>query len=358
MSIRRDEGTGIWQIDIAKKGLRRVQRSADTKRREEAQELHDRILGDLWREKHLGQAPVPTWDDATIEWLAAAERRGKRSIVDDIHKFDWLLPRLKGKRLNELTQELVEGVLRAKENEGCSGATANRYAALIAAVMRRCKVAPPKIERRPERDDTGLWITREQARRLVEELPAHLAAMVRFSLATGLRQHNVTHLEWGRVDLPRAIAWVDASDAKGKRTLRVQLNPDAVRVIEEQAGKHPQYVFVYQPVTPNGKPARGPRPITQPNGQAWEKAKKRAGIDPDFRWHDLRHTWATWHVQGGTPLEVLQRLGGWRDYRMVLRYAKFAPDHLAKYADNAGLSIAAEKAGPITSAPAQVVRAA
>lgn len=42
---------------------------------------------------------------------------------------------------------------------------------------------------------------------------------------------------------------------------------------------------------------------------AWYKALKRCAID-DFRWHDLRHTWASWHVQSGTPLNVLQELGG------------------------------------------------
>jgi hypothetical protein len=54
-----------------------------------------------------------------------------------------------------------------------------------------------------------------------------------------------------------------------------------------------------------------------------------------FRWHDLRHTWASWHVMAGTPLEVLQKLGGWSSLAMVLRYAHLAPDHLAGYADNA-----------------------
>jgi site-specific recombinase XerD len=58
----------------------------------------------------------------------------------------------------------------------------------------------------------------------------------------------------------------------------------------------------------------------------------RAGIT-DFRWHDLRHTWASWHIQQGTPLHVLQELGGWSDIRMVQRYAHLSTDHLAVYAE-------------------------
>ncbi len=73
-------------------------------------------------------------------------------------------------------------------------------------------------------------------------------------------------------------------------------------------------------------------PVKQVNGVAWKKALKRAGIK-NFRWHDLRRTWASWHVQAGTPLNVLQELGGWESASMVRRYAHFAADHLAAYAE-------------------------
>jgi hypothetical protein len=48
---------------------------------------------------------------------------------------------------------------------------------------------------------------------------------------------------------------------------------------------------------------------------------------------DLRHTWASWHVQGGTPLFALQELGGWESAEMVRKYAHLAADHLAPWAD-------------------------
>jgi hypothetical protein len=49
----------------------------------------------------------------------------------------------------------------------------------------------------------------------------------------------------------------------------------------------------------------------------------------DFRFHDLRHTWASWHVQSGTSLPELMELGGWKSYEMVLRYAHLAPEKLS-----------------------------
>ena len=62
-----------------------------------------------------------------------------------------------------------------------------------------------------------------------------------------------------------------------------------------------------------------------------------AGIE-NFRWHDLRHTWASWHVQSGTPLFALQELAGWETEKMARRYAPFAANHLAVYADKLEIS--------------------
>lgn len=59
-------------------------------------------------------------------------------------------------------------------------------------------------------------------------------------------------------------------------------------------------------------------------------ALKKAEIE-NFRFHDLRHTWASWLVQRGVPLVVLQEMGGWESVSMVQRYAHLAPDHLHKH---------------------------
>ena len=74
------------------------------------------------------------------------------------------------------------------------------------------------------------------------------------------------------------------------------------------------------------------KPITQVSTKAWYAGLERAGIT-DFRWHDLRHTWASWHVQSGTPLFALQELGCWESAEKVRRYAHLAADHLAPYAE-------------------------
>ena len=81
------------------------------------------------------------------------------------------------------------------------------------------------------------------------------------------------------------------------------LNNDAVLLLRQRLGKHSLYVFSYH----------GKR-ITQVSTKAWYAALETAGIE-DFRWHDLRHTWASWHVQAGTPPFALQEMGAGRARR-------------------------------------------
>ncbi len=106
----------------------------------------------------------------------------------------------------------------------------------------------------------------------------------------------------------------------------VPLNDDAIATIKAQIGKHNARIFTYKGV-----------PIKKAGTTAWRKALVRAGII-NFRWHDLRHTWASWHVQNGTPLHILKELGGWSSFDMVQRYAHLAPEHLAEYANNSSAS--------------------
>ncbi|HRD48620.1 MAG: site-specific integrase [Candidatus Competibacter sp.] len=140
--------------------------------------------------------------------------------------------------------------------------------------------------------------------------------LVEFSLATGLRLSNATGLRWNQIDLGRRLAWIHADQNKSKKNLTVPLNDSAAEVLRRCWGQHPEFVFTY-----------AGHPIKRPDILTWRRACQKAGI-ADFRWHDLRHTWASWHVQAGTSLQTLMELGGWSSYEMVLRYAHLAEEHL------------------------------
>ncbi len=225
---------------------------------------------------------------------------------------------------------LVTVIANAKAKEA-STSTANHYMALVRAILRKARDEWEWVERIPKvpmfKQATRRirWLTHEEADRLLAELPPHQAALARFALATGLRQGNVLGLTWQQVDLDGELAWIHPDEAKGRKAIPVPLNADAMEVLREQRGLHRKWVFTW----------KGER-IKQVNTHAFQKALRRAGIE-NFRWHDLRHTWASWHAQAGTPLHALQELGGWETVSMVRRYAHLAPSHLAEYASNVAI---------------------
>ncbi|HXN15795.1 MAG TPA: tyrosine-type recombinase/integrase, partial [Usitatibacter sp.] len=102
----------------------------------------------------------------------------------------------------------------------------------------------------------------------------------------------------------------------------VPLNRDALAVLERRKGKSRRWVFTWRR-----------RPVAKASTKAWAEALKRAKIK-DFRWHDLRHTWASRHVMAGTPIYTLMELGAWSSMAMVQKYAHLAPEHLKKWARN------------------------
>ena len=163
------------------------------------------------------------------------------------------------------------------------------------------------------------FLTDQEADRLVLALPEHLVPVVRFALATGCRMREVLRMEWSRVDFDRRVAWLDPGTTKNGYGRGLPLNRDAILALRGVQRQHKRWCFTYQ-----GK-------IMEAIGSAWKRSLKHAGIE-NFRFHDLRHTWASWHVMSGTTLQESMELGGWKSYEVVLRYAHLAPEHLSNSA--------------------------
>ena len=312
-----------WWIDLTTPGGERIRRSAQTKKREEALELHDRLKSEAWRISKLKERPGYTWDEAATRWLKENGHLASIETQKSILRF--VSPYLRGLALSDITGVLIRSIGEEKQKE-CSKATANRHLSLIRNILRRAVEwdwidSVPAVREYSEPEKRIRWLTRDEVARLIRILPDHTKDVVLFALSTGLRMSNILGLEWSQIDLGRRVAWIHPDQAKAKKAIGVPLSEEAIGVINRQIGKNERFVFTYV-----GKP------IKRVNTHAWEKALKKAGIK-DFRFHDLRHTWASWHVQAGTPLHVLQELGGWNSYQMVQRYAHLAPEHLAEYAD-------------------------
>jgi integrase len=322
MSLRK-RGS-VWWIDFHAPNGERVRRSTETENKAQAKELHDTLKAETWRLQKLGERPKRYWEDAVLKFLK--EVADKATYEDDKSKLRWLDPFLAGKELDHINRELIDRITDAKLTEGASNATVNRHLALVRTILRRChrdwewtdRAVSVRLLKEPTRRIR--FLTQGQAAMLLRELPEHLKDIVTFALSTGLRAANITGMTWEQVDLPRKQAWVHPDQAKARGAIPVPFNEAALEVVIRQQGKHPVHVFTYEG-----------SPVKQVSTRAWYKALKRAGITA-FRFHDVRHTWASWHVQNGTPLHVLQELGGWETASMVRRYAHLAADHLAAYA--------------------------
>jgi integrase len=267
---------------------------------------------------------MKTWKDAAERWQE--ETLHKRTAHEDTRKLLWIGQHLDRLPLTAINADVIRDVAKARKLEGSGPSTVNRYLALIRAVLRRAEnewewlERVPRVRLAPEPKRRVRWITPDQARTLLTELPEHQRHACLLALATGLRQSNVLGLRWNDVDMRRRVLWVWGDATKNGEDIQVPLNDMALEVLGARLGRHSEFVLTY----------RGNR-LRSINTRCWRKALKRAGI-LNFRWHDLRHTWASWLVQRRVPLFALQELGGWQSAQMVRRYAHLSPSVNSRYA--------------------------
>ena len=325
MSLYKRQDSEVWFVSVTIKG-KRIRKSTGTADKKEAQRIHDELKADLWQDQEASSAK--TWHDAVIDWLNAAPR-------DPSDKYRIRNFSLPNAPLSSMTGDFISKHIEF-ENPG----TYNRMVNLILAILNRAQKqgwiqTVPVILKRKSPPGRVRWLTREEWDRLFAELPPHQRDIASFAIATGLRQSNVLQLEWEQVDLEKKIAWIHPDQAKAKKAISVPLSDAAIEILKGQEGKSESHVFTY-----NGKPiteikTAWKKALIRGGFGKWEKVGDKKRFVANLRWHDLRHTWATWHAQSGTPLEVLQKLGGWAEPKMVQRYAHFTPEYLAEFANNA-----------------------
>lgn len=309
MSLYKRDGSDLWWVNISIPNHPRVRRSTGTPDRIEAQRIHDEIKAGLWSAPEIKGR---RWSEAVMLW-ASADGRGEPDILS-MAKFAKIY---KDRAITDVTRE---GLVAALSFCNTSG-TYMRYRGRIMAILNIAhdegwlRDVPKLPTRTSGRAKPRVWLTAEQWATLKAELPPHMVPMASFAIETGLRQSNVLGLAWEKVDIERRLVWVEAEDAKGKKALPIPLSVGAVEVLRSKVGEHPVYVFTY-----HGR-------AIQEIKTAFIAACIRAGLGKyvdkpgggvayrGFTWHGFRHTWATWHIQNGTPLEVLQKLGGWSTLR-------------------------------------------
>jgi integrase len=329
---------------------------ADTLQPDEARERCQKVLGNVAHGRHplhgIGGTDGITLGkfiaDTYTTWVKASRPRTAADTLEKLYRhFRTWYP----EPLTAITVERVEAWKPRCLNEGRSPSTVLRDLFTLSSVLRQAvkageltenparRVDKPRIDRRgkvrfldqgeesrlrgalTERDleiqNRRTCGNNRQQTRHEPVLPPlthfgyHLTPAVLLSMNTGLRRGEVLKLRWGSVDLNRRLLTVEGRNAKNRQTRHVPLNDEAVRVLQswrEQSGTGARVFDV----------ATGFR-------TAWGKVLKRAGIS-NFRWHDLRHHFASRLVQHGVPLNTVRDLLGHSSVGMSLRYAHLAPD--------------------------------
>lgn len=260
---------------------------------------------------------MKTWKEAVKEYYRF-HNMGKNDFTYKKY-FD---PLLKDKDINKLSKQDIASI---KFGIKASPSTVNRYLSFFRAVLmyayeelgwldnkpiiKQVKVPPRKTR----------YFTVEDIKRLHEFLPNHLKKPFVFSLLTGVRMSNCFNLKWEHIKTNQIA--IDGTETKSGRSLCVPLNEKCRELLGSIKNTSP-YVFTY-----------AGRKISRASNTGWYNALDKAGLK-GFRWHDIRHTWASHHVQNGTPLYTLQHLGGWASTDIVNRYAHLSEDHLNEACEN------------------------
>jgi integrase len=311
-------------------------------------------------EKRLAKAQTfkQFLDNQYEDWLKANLRTGKATF----DSLDTNFKEFHNLKLFEITPWLVEKWRLRRQKDGVKPTTINRQLADLKACLTRAaqwgvvesnqieKVkgsridSSPKIRYLAEDEESKLRKAldiREQKLRTKREshdkwkaerkrpidaslqntaYADYLKPAVLLSINTGLRRGELFGLKWQDIDFNQKILTVVAETAKSGKTRHVPLNTEALSILTDWRKQcHGDYVFEGK----SGKPFHDLR-------TSWATIlnEKHANIK-DFRWHDLRHTFASKLVMGGVDLNTVRELLGHSDYKMTLRYAHLAPEHKA-----------------------------
>jgi len=293
--------------------------STKTKDRDVAQRIALKARGDYLKRAKLGEldrTPVTIDEAFGRYWEDYAGRL--RYAASTQYMIATIIAGLGGDRLlhHIMDDDLARYV--ATRRSTVSNSSVNRELAQFGAMNRRARdlwnmsFSPTTANRHilPEPAARTRYLDRlAEAGKLLDACAGHLRPIVVTALATGLRRNNLLGLDWSHIDLNRRTITVMVKDRRpGGKVLTIPIISSLLTVLVALDPKARGPVFLHK-----GKPIKSIK-------TAFNAACRRAGI-LDFRFHDLRHSAASWLVQAGTPLDVIRDILGHADMKTTLRYA-------------------------------------
>ena len=238
-----------------------------------------------------------------------------------------LIPFFGETNLLSISPKMISRYKVLRNNEGAASASINRELSMMSKAFNIAVREWEWIKENPvlsvakdkENNDRDRWLSKDEETTILDKSPEWLRDLIVLSLNTGLRQEELLSLEWSRVSLVRKTMLITKTKNDKPKTL--PLNKIALDVINRRSKVKSiknDYVFFNR----NGKK------INAHNlRSAFNNVKRKAGIE-DFRWHDLRHSFATRLAQAGVDIYKISKLLGHKDIKMTQRYAHHCPDSL------------------------------
>lgn len=329
MGIYRPKKSKYYWIDFYYKGVR-YRESSESPRKRDAELLLAKRKCEV-REGKFRPAPItkePTLSEFMPRYFEWAKDHKKASTIERNHQFlNHLTPKFGMVPLSHISICGVDEYKKVRLSEKASNATINRERSFLKAVLNRAvkwgvidKNPIQSMESLPEQHLFNRYLSVDETLALIESCEAHIKPMIITAVYTGLRWGNVRLLRWDEVDPENSIINLKAS----KTSELVYPLPDPVKeeLVKILRNGNP-YVFV-NPET--CKPWANLR-------MAFNRAKKKAGITRPFRFHDLRHSFASNLVMAGQDLKTVQELLGHRCITTTLRYVHLNISHKKRAID-------------------------
>ena len=318
-----------WTIQLRHNG-RLVRIATGTSNKKLAQEIEAKRRIELveGKEFNKGQGNKKTFKDMAEKYMAEyAVKKASNSRLRDTFSLKHVLSMFGDVYLSQITPAQINRYKIKRINEGASPKSINcelgfcKHAFNIAIRewewIKDNPFTRVGMEKLPQ--PRVRYLTTEEFERLYQVCNERLKPIVLLAVNTGMRQDNVLSLTWQQVDLNRGM--ITLEHTKNGERLGIPMNETVKNLLSElNVVRHINSAYIFHNST-------GTKIDAEKVRRWFVQAVKKAGIQ-DFRFHDLRHTCASWLVQGGVDLYVVQRLLGHKTGEMTRRYAHLAPDNL------------------------------
>jgi integrase len=309
--------SGKWFVRIWVNG-REARYRCSTK--SEAKALYGRLKSEQRSGKYFEKPKTILFRDVAEDYITRVDARRRRK-GDDKSRIDRWLATLGHTDINKITPRDIERVLTALSSEGYQPGSVLRFLGVVKAILNDAKrlgllkenpatrVKPPKVNNVLVR-----YLTPDQEATLLEGLPAKYRPIVIAAVNTGCRQGELLRLTWGDVDWNTGI--ITIRETKTGDSRRIPMN-SLIQGLLSDMQKSSDFASQDRIFPLDARYLR----------RAFDKAVNASNLAP-FRFHDLRHTFASRLAMQGANDRTLMALGGWKSPAMLSRYAHLSPTHL------------------------------